>query len=113
MKRFTEDGVRENYAKPYMGVNEFLDGLTNDDNKLFFPEFIEHNYWTKRFLAWSEGGNNYTEDELELFGFTKENAPKIDINPDLLSFKPDESWTPEEVKEFKPSIVFPNNNHLA
>lgn len=90
---YTEDGVRHEYQKPYMGVNEFLDGLTNSDDKLFFPEFIEHNYWTNRFLAWSEG--DYNDDELKLFGFTKETAPKIDIHPDLTTFKADPSWNSE------------------
>jgi probable DNA metabolism protein len=48
---------------PYMGVNEFLDGFTNSDNKLFYPKFIEFEYWRRRFLAWSEG--DYTDDEKE------------------------------------------------
>ena len=95
--RYTEDGIRMNYKKPYMGVNEFLDGLTNSDDKLFFPEFIEHNYWTNRFLAWSEG--DYNDDELELFGFSKESAPKIDIHANLMSFKPNDSWNPEQLRE--------------
>ena len=41
-KIYTEDGVYAN-IKPYMGVNEFLEGLTNSDDKLFFPEFVENN----------------------------------------------------------------------
>ena len=94
---YTEDGVRHEYQKPYMGVNEFLDGLTNSDDKLFFPEFIEHNYWTNRFLAWSEG--DYNDDELKLFGFTKETAPKIDIHPDLTTFKADPSWNSETLNK--------------
>jgi hypothetical protein len=60
-QRYTEDGVRREYKLPYMGVNEFLEGLTDEDDKLFFPEFIEHNYWTKRFIDWSNG--EYTPDE--------------------------------------------------
>lgn len=82
-KYYNEDGVMAN-IKPYMGVNEFLEGLRNSNDRLYYPEFIEHNYWTQRFLAWEEG--NYTDDELELFGFTKETAPKIDVHPDLKSF---------------------------
>ena len=83
-KIYTEDGVYAN-IKPYMGVNEFLEGLTNSDDKLFFPEFVENNYWTKRFLDWAEG--KYTEDEQELFGFTADVKPKFDVHPDLLTFK--------------------------
>ena len=83
-KIYTEDGVYAN-IKPYMGVNEFLEGLTNSDDKLFFPEFVENNYWTKRFLDWAEG--KYTEDEQELFGFTSDIKPKFDVHPDLLTFK--------------------------
>lgn len=83
-KIYTEDGVYAN-IKPYMGVNEFLEGLTNSDDKLFFPEFVENNYWTKRFLDWAEG--KYTEDEQELFDFTADVKPKFDIHPDLLTFK--------------------------
>ena len=83
-KIYTEDGVYAN-IKPYMGVNEFLEGLTNSDDKLFFPEFVENNYWTKRFLDWAEG--KYTEDEQELFGFTSDVKPKFDVHPDLLTFK--------------------------
>lgn len=98
-KRYTEDGLIEEYKKPYMGVNQFLEGLKNSDNKLLFPEFVEHNYWTNRFLAWSEA--DYNEDELQLFGFTKETAPKLDINPELLNFKPNPNWTLEQLqKEF-------------
>jgi hypothetical protein len=73
-----------------MGVNEFLDGLTNEDGKLFYPEFIEFEYWSRRFLDWAEG--KYTDDEIELFGFTKGSEPKLDIHPDLNTFKVDESW---------------------
>ena len=39
-ERYTEDGARREYKLPYMGVNEFLEGLTNEDDKLFYPEFI-------------------------------------------------------------------------
>lgn len=84
-KIYTEDGVRAN-IKPYMGVNELLEGLVNTDNKLFYPEFVEHNYWTKRYLDWAEG--SYTKDEAELFGFPEKNGPKIDVHPDLKTFDP-------------------------
>jgi hypothetical protein len=67
-----------------MGVNEFLEGLRNSNDKLFYPEFVDFEYWSRRYLAWEEG--DYTDDELELFGFTKGNAPKIDVHPDLKTF---------------------------
>ena len=89
-KTYNEDGVREFLSPPYMGVNEFLDGLTNEDGKLFYPEFIEFEYWSRRFLDWADG--KYTDDEIELFGFTKGSEPKLDIHPDLNTFKVDESW---------------------
>ena len=95
-KVYTEDGVMAN-IRPYMGVNEFLEGLTNSNDKLFFPEFIEHNYWFRRFLAWGEG--DYTDDELELFGFNKNNAPKLDVHPDLKNFNPDDYKTEKVIKE--------------
>lgn len=82
-KSYTEDGVRAD-IKPYMGVNEFLEGLRNSNDKLFYPEFVDFEYWSRRYLAWEEG--DYTDDELELFGFTKESAPKIDVHPDLKTF---------------------------
>ena len=94
-ERYTEDGIRREYKVPYMGVNEFLDGLTNTDDKLFFPEFIEHNYWTKRFIAWSEG--DYNDDEKKLFGFDK-NPPILDLHPELMNFKPDKSWNSDELR---------------
>ena len=96
-KRYTEDGARYEYNLPYMGVNEFLEGLTNSDDKLFFPEFIEHNYWRTRFLDWSEG--KYNDDEKELFGFTDDTAPKLDLHPDLITFEPDSSWNQKTLRE--------------
>ena len=95
-KIYTEDGARGKLKPPYMGVNEFLDGLTNEDNKLFYPQFVESNYWKKRFLDWSEG--KYTDDERELFGFTKGSEPKLDVHPDLIDFTLDESWDEKTVK---------------
>jgi hypothetical protein len=95
-KEYTEDGV---YAdiKPYMGVNEFLEGLRNKSNKLYYPEFIDYNYWTKRYLDWAEG--HYTEDEAELFGVSTDHGPKLDIHPDLKTFTVDESWDKKTIKE--------------
>lgn len=94
---YTEDGARYEYKKPYMGVNEFLDGLTNSDDRLFFPEFIEHNYWTKRFVAWSEG--DYNDDEKLVFGFSDTNKPKIDLHPNLMKFTPEPHWSANTLRE--------------
>lgn len=96
-QRYTEDGIRREYKLPYMGVNEFLEGLTDEDDRLFFPEFIEHNYWTKRFIDWSNG--EYTSDEAQLFGVPEHRGPKLDLHPDLMSFKAKESWTSDELRE--------------
>lgn len=94
---YNEDGARYEYKKPYMGVNEFLDGLTNSDSKLFFPEFIEHNYWSKRFLAWADG--DYTDDEKLVFGFSDSHKPLIDLHPDLASFEANPSWDSETLRK--------------
>lgn len=102
-KIYTEDGARGKLKPPYMGVNEFLDGLTNEDNKLFYPQFVESNYWKKRFLDWSEG--KYTDDERELFGFTKGSEPKLDVHPDLIDFTLDESWDEETIKSKFDSVT--------
>lgn len=95
--RYTEDGAREEMKLPYMGVNDFLDGMTNSDDKLFYPKFIEFEYWRRRFLDWSEG--NYTDDEKEVFGFDDKNAPKLEIHPDLKSFFLDKSLSEEELNK--------------
>jgi hypothetical protein len=94
-KSYTEDGVRAN-IKPYMGVNEFLEGLRNSDDKLFYPEFVDSEYWSRRYLAWEEG--NYTEDEAKLFGFPETNGPKIDVHPDLKTFD-SSKYNEDEIKE--------------
>ena len=96
-KSYTEDGVRVDLVPPYMGVNEFLDGFTNSDNKLFYPKFIEFEYWRRRFLAWSEG--DYTDDEKEVFGFDENNAPKLNINPELKTFFLNPNLTEKELNE--------------
>lgn len=99
-KIYTEDGVYAN-IRPYMGVNEFLEGLTNSDDRLFYPEFVEKNYWTRRFLDWSEG--KYTPDESELFGVPEQGGPKLDIHPDLLKFEGDDitSVSTDEQKKYR------------
>lgn len=109
-ERYTEDGARREYKLPYMGVNEFLEGLTNEDDKLFYPEFIEHNYWTKRYLDWAEG--KFNDDEMELFGFTKGSEPKIDTHPNLTNFKPKDSWTSDELREHFDNVTTQTQREL-
>lgn len=109
-KIYTEDGVKGKLSLPYMGVNEFLDGLTNEDNKLFYPQFIESNYWKKRYLDWAEG--KYTDDERELFGFTKGNEPKIELHSDLISFEINEDWDEKTVKEKFDKVSTKEQNEL-
>lgn len=65
--------------KPYIGVNAFLASIQSDR---LFPEFRPKDYWNNRKDAWSRG--EFNEKELEFFGYTRENAPKIlstDIDP--------------------------------
>lgn len=50
---------------PFVGVNKFLSGLRNSENKLLFPEFIENEYWSRRRIAWESA--DFTDDEKELF----------------------------------------------
>lgn len=107
---YTVEGRRYEYRLPYMGVNEFLEGLTNSDDRLFFPEFIEHNYWTKRYLDWADG--LFNDDEKELFGFTDETVPKLDLHPDLLKFKADESWTSDELRKRFDAVTTPEQRAL-
>lgn len=108
-KIYNEDGVYGN-IRPYLGVNECLEGLRNSDNKLFYPEFVETNYWMHRFLDWAEG--KYTEDEEQLFGFTSKNKPKFDVNPELLKFQADESWTEDETRKQFDNVTTPEQRRL-
>ena len=96
---YTEDDAIFEYAKPYQGVNEFLSGLRNSEGRLFFPEFVEHNYWTKRYLDWANG--EYTKDEAELFGFPEHGGPRLDVHPGLTSFEAETTWDSKKArKEF-------------
>lgn len=95
--KYTEDGTVEEHKRPYAGVNEFLSGLRNSDGKLFFPEFVEHNYWTKRYVDWSKG--EYTPDESELFGVPEHGGPKLDLHPELLNFQADPSWNAKTLQQ--------------
>ena len=63
---------------PFIGVNKFLSGLTNEEGKLLFPEFRENEYWDKRYAQWKEGNFNKDElDEIEELGYDKNNPPKL------------------------------------
>ena len=62
--------------RPFVGVTEFLSGQRNSiDNKLYFPEFKEEEYWSRRFNAWtnakkatlSDNSDGFTQDEIDLF----------------------------------------------
>ena len=72
---YNEDGEESFEQPPYIGVNKFLSGLTNEDGTLLFPEFREDEYWSRRYSNWKLG--QYNETELEEFGFDKNNPPKI------------------------------------
>lgn len=98
-KLYMDDDVFGKMEKPFMGVNEFLEGKENSEGTLFYPEYLYYNYFRTRCFDWKDG--NFNDDEKELFGFG-DNPPKVDINPDLLSFKVDESWSDEQTrKEFE------------
>lgn len=109
-KFYTEDGVRVNMEPPYIGVNEFLDGFTNSDGKLFYPKFIEFEYWRRRFLDWAEG--KYTDDEKEVFGFTDGNYPELPINPELKSFFLNKDLTEKELNEALEKITTKEEQEL-
>ena len=62
------------FERPYVGVNRFLQGLTNSDGEQIVLEFIVQNYWDKRKESWTNplrSGENikdrFTEDEIDLF----------------------------------------------
>lgn len=56
------------FKPPYIGVTEFLRGLTTTDNKLLTPEFREIEYWKERLLSWKDSTKGFNEDEKDLFG---------------------------------------------
>lgn len=51
--------------RPYVGVSEFLSGQRNREGKLYFPEFVPKEYWSRRYYEWAKGV--FTDDEIELF----------------------------------------------
>lgn len=72
----TEDGVDFDLKYPYIGVTKFLQGLTNEQDQLFVPEFLEENYWPRRFEDWEKG--QYKDTEIEILGFN-ENNPAVAV----------------------------------
>ena len=72
---YNEDGEESFEQPPYIGVNKFLSKYTTSNNKRLFPEFIEDNYWSERYSNWKLG--QFTDDELQEFGFNPNNLPKI------------------------------------
>lgn len=79
---YVEDGEEAVDAPPYIGVNKFLSGLTNEEGELLFPEFREQNYWEGRFKKWKDGdftNNNgqLNQSEIDEFGIDPNNPPKI------------------------------------
>lgn len=65
--------ITKEFNPPFIGVIKFLSGLRNSDNELLFPEFIEKEYWSRRFKDWEF--NNFTDDEKELFFEGKDTKP--------------------------------------
>jgi hypothetical protein len=64
--KFVQDGEEYiQYNRPFIGVSEFLSGQRNENGDLYFPEFIENEYWSRRYKQWADG--IYTDDEIELF----------------------------------------------
>jgi hypothetical protein len=61
--------------RPLVGLTEFLSGQTDANGRLYFPEFDEGEYWSRRFYAWTSGkkaeepngSDGFTEAEIELF----------------------------------------------
>lgn len=72
---YNEDGEVAIEDPPYIGVNKFLSGLKNEGGELLFPEFREEEYWKRRYSNWKIG--SFTDNEIEEFGFDKDNLPKI------------------------------------
>lgn len=72
---YTEDGDESFEQPPYIGVNKFLSGLTNEEGELLFPEFREDEYWSRRYSNWKIG--EYTDAEIEEFGIDPNNRPRI------------------------------------
>ena len=66
---------------PYIGVSQFLSGQRDENGNLYFPEFIEPEYWSRRFKAWAEGTkDSFTEDEIQiLFNGDPNQITKVEL----------------------------------
>lgn len=73
-KIYGEHGEVDINQPPYVGVNRFIASLKGSERLV--PEFIPAEYWKRQYEQWKIGV--YTPTELEVFGYTEENAPKID-----------------------------------
>ena len=75
IQKYNEEGEIGEFEPPYIGVTEFLSGLTTDEGKIMFPEFREEEYWKRRFTSWKD--NDYTNEEAELLFEGGETSPVI------------------------------------
>lgn len=74
-KQMINDEELVRLKRPLVGLTEFLSGQTDANGKLYFPEFDEGQYWSRRFYAWTtgkkalepNGSDGFTEAEIELF----------------------------------------------
>jgi hypothetical protein len=67
-RRYIDGEDELEFEKPFIGVTEFLRGLTNEDDKLLTPEFREEEYWKRRINEWKDETKGFNDDEIELFG---------------------------------------------
>ncbi len=79
---YGEDGEISVNDPPYVGVNAFLAGFTDENGTLLFPEFREDEYWRRRFDRWKRGDfynpdGTLNEAELAEFGINKDNPVSI------------------------------------
>lgn len=74
-KQMINDEELIKLKRPLVGVTEFLSGQTDSNGKLYFPEFDEGQYWSRRFYAWTSGkralepngSDGFTQAEIDLF----------------------------------------------
>lgn len=72
---YTEDGEEGVEDPPYIGVNKFLSKYKDEKGNRIIPEFIEDEYWNRRYKAWSSG--DFNDTEIEVFELDKNNLPSI------------------------------------
>lgn len=74
-KQIINDEELVKLKRPSVGLTEFLSGQRDINGQLYFPEFDEGEYWSRRFYAWTQGkkatepngSDGFTEAEIELF----------------------------------------------